>query len=264
MIGLVFQNVSKRFAVPGGIVGALENLDLEVVSGEFVVIVGPNGSGKSTLLNLVAGTEQPDAGALLATFPDRRRDWTHSSSRSRSRHIARIYQDPAAGTASQLTVTEHLRLAELTRMPNPLLTALSARSREMIGKRLGVTALSDKSDALVGELSHGQRQLLALEIAAIRSAKIMLLDEPTASLDRNNSAFCMRRVQELHLQLGATTLLVTHDMAIAAQFGDRLVVLRDGKLQADVRGAEKDALTPEDVFRLCGFDMPAEVENSTA
>jgi putative ABC transport system ATP-binding protein len=264
VIGLRLKHVSKRFAAPdGGVITALEDLSLDITAGEFVVIVGPNASGKSTLLNLVAGRYQTDEGAIIAVFAGRERDWTRTSSQNRSRHIARIHQDPTAGTASDLTVVEHLRLAGLSRLPVPFVTAVPTRTRAAIRERLGATALSTKTDALVSELSHGQRQLLALEMAATRSAQILLLDEPTASLDRNNAAFCMRRAQELQMQLQATVLLVTHDMAVAAQFGDRLLVLRDGRLHADVGGAEKTRLRPEDVFRLCGFDMPALVNAPT-
>lgn len=257
MIGLRLKQISKRFVAPdGGAIIALEDLSVEIAPGQFVVVVGPNGSGKSTLLNLVAGQEHPDLGTVTANIEGRDRDWTHVSSRRRSRYVARIHQDPAAGTAGDLTVSEHLRLGELSRVPIPFLTAVPSRSRKTMGDRLS-SALSTKVDANVSELSHGQRQLLALEMAAARSAQILLLDEPTASLDRDNAAFCMRRTRELQTQLHTTILLVTHDMAIAAQFGDRLLVLRDGRLQADMAGVEKAALKPEDVFHLCRFDVPA-------
>src|ERR1700761_7565618 len=162
MIGLNFKGVSKSFALPGGAVMALDKLDLEIAPEEFVIVVGPNGSGKSTLLNLVAGSEEPDAGTLTAVFADRSRDWTRRSPQARSRHITRIYQDPVAGTAGGLTVAEHLRLAELGRFPSPVLKALPNRARVTIEGRLKLAGLAEKAGALVSELSQGQRQLLAL------------------------------------------------------------------------------------------------------
>jgi putative ABC transport system ATP-binding protein len=246
------------------VVTALKDLSLDIAAGEFVVIVGPNASGKSTLLELIAGCEHPDSGAIMAKVAGQEQDWTRDPMASRSRYIARIHQDPTVGTADDLTVIEHLRLAGLSRAPIPFVNSVPAGVRRAIGARLSTTVIAARSDALVSELSYGQRQLLALEMAATRSAKILLLDEPTASLDRANTAFCMRRVQEFHQKQRPTILLVTHDMAVAAHFGDRLIVFRDGRLRADLAGAQKAALRPADVFHLCGFDalIPAEAPSS--
>lgn len=255
MIGLRLENVSKRFTAPGGVtVNALDKLSLAVRPGEFVVVVGPNGSGKSTLLNLIAGAEHCDKGGIVAVLSDRNEDWTQVSKRQRSRYVSRIHQHPSIGSTEDLTVGEHIRLACLTGLPHPLLSAQRKQTKMVIEEMLQGTALAGKVDALVGELSYGQRQLLALEMAAARDAQIFLLDEPTASLDRGNVALCMERVFELGQRLRATLILVTHDMALAAEFGDRLIVLRNGRLHADIQGATKTGLTPEKVFQLCGFD----------
>lgn len=256
MIGFSVKQVSKRFEAPGGSeVVALESLSLEIDPGEFVVVVGPNGSGKSTLLNLIAGRERPDTGRIFAKLSGGERDWLRISPGKRSVYIARIHQDPSAGTAADLSVAEHLRLATLERLPAPFGAAISGRMRQAFAARLEPVGLASRLDVSAGDLSHGQRQLLGLEMAAMRRAQLLVLDEPTASLDRKNASFCMRRIQEFHEELRATVLLVTHDMADAAQFGQRLIVLKDGRLHADLSGPKKAALRPEDVFRLAGFDV---------
>lgn len=261
MIALRLDRIRKRFIAPdGGAISAIDDLSVDIAGGSFVVIVGPNASGKSTFLNLVAGRERPDIGTITAKLDGYEQDWTNTCATDRSQYIARVHQDPTAGTADDLTVIEHLRLVQLPRAATPFGAAVATEFHRSTKLRLGNTTLATKLGAMVSELSYGQRQLLALEMAAARSAKILLLDEPTASLDRANTAFCMRRVEELRNELRATVLLVTHDMAVAAQFGERLLVLRDGKLRSDLSGAEKAPLKAADIFHLCGFDAPALVK----
>jgi putative ABC transport system ATP-binding protein len=231
---------------------ALDNISLAIAKGEFVIIVGPNGSGKSTLMKVLSGRERVSSGAITAVVDGRRQDWGRLNGRTR-RAIGQIRQDPVGGTVDELTVAENLRFASLARLPLPFRRALPSAWRRLAQDKLRETSLAAKADVFASELSHGQRQLLALEMAAARSVQLLLLDEPTASLDRKNSNFCMQRVEDLRAQLTATTLLVTHDMLIAAKHGDRLLILRDGRIAADLTGDEKAKLRPEDIFRLSGF-----------
>jgi putative ABC transport system ATP-binding protein len=253
VIELQLEGISKRFSGPdGGLVTALDNLSLTIPNGEFLVVVGPNGAGKSTLMKLLSGRERASSGTITAVVDGKGQDWTIPTARTR-RQIGQIRQDPVAGTVDELTVGENLRFASLAAIPIPFRTALSEKWRKRAIDLLDPTALARKTGALASELSHGQRQLLALEMAAARSVQLLLLDEPTASLDRKNADFCMRRVEDLRKGLTATVLLVTHDMSIAAAHGDRLVVLRDGRIAADLAKNEKADLRPEDVFKLSGF-----------
>lgn len=253
MIKLQLKGVSKHFAAPDGeVTVALDNISLAIAQGEFVIIVGPNGSGKSTLMKVLSGRERTSSGTITAVVDGKRHDWNHPNARMRKR-IGQIRQDPVAGTVDELTVAENLRFASLPRYPLPFRRALPAAWLRRAQETLSIASLATKTGAFASELSHGQRQLLALEMAAARSVQLLLLDEPTASLDRKNANFCMQRVEALRAQLAATVLLVTHDMVIASEYGDRLLILRDGKIVADLVGDEKRNLGPEDVFRLSGF-----------
>lgn len=256
MIGLTFSGVSKRFQAPIGEIVALAGLDLAIPAGQFAVIVGANGSGKSTLLNVAAGDDRPDSGTIKAVLAAEETEWSGLPANQRSQRVARVHQDPARGAAEELTVAEHLRLVRLGARPAVFAPALSRRDRADLADRLRGSAIEAKFDAAVAELSGGQRQLLALEMAVARRADLWLLDEPTAALDRHNAAFCLERTGALQRALGITVLLVTHDLNAASRLGDRLIVLQDGKLKADIDGAAKARLSPEDIFRLCDPNFP--------
>lgn len=250
MIALSLRGVSKSFAASSGVIRALDGFSLDIPAGQFVVIVGPNGSGKSTLLNLIAGTEHLDSGTIRAVDKHGDFDWGALPATDRSRRLSRVHQDPKRGSASELSVGEHLRLAELSHAPNPFLVALTAQRKAALSEIIMGSALQGRIDAAAGDLSGGQRQLLALEMATARKTDLLLLDEPTASLDRGNSALCLDRIEALQRERSSTTVLVTHDLTAAARIGDRLIVLADGRVTADVAGPAKSILKPEDVFRL--------------
>jgi len=254
MLALRIQNVSKRFVYPGGnSVEALRDVSVNIQPSEFVMIVGANGSGKSTFLNVIAGQMVPDSGAIYATVDKRERNWSTASARSRGRLVARVHQDPRAGSVDDLSVLENLRLSTFAGLPSPLLPSLFGTRKRQLQGIIAQTPLSDKGAALAGELSQGQRQLLALEMAAGRNVKLFLLDEHTASLDRANAAATMVRTEQLCSALGATTLMITHDLLIAKQYGNRLLVFQDGRIASDIQGSDKRALTVADIARLSGF-----------
>jgi putative ABC transport system ATP-binding protein len=253
MTGVTLHNVCKRFDAPGNAgAPALDGVSATFTAGEMTIVVGANGSGKSTLLNVIAGDMPPDSGSI--TFvADKTFDALSLSPRARSRIIGRIFQDPSAGSVDDFDVEENLCLAKLQSSPKLLQVAMTGRRRRQIVETLGGTALRQKAKAKARELSHGQRQLLALEMAAARRTSVLLLDEPTASLDRDNAASCAARAEAYARTDGATVIFVTHDMGLAAAFGQRLLVLKDGRLAHDLAGNAKASLTPEAVFRLCGF-----------
>jgi putative tryptophan/tyrosine transport system ATP-binding protein len=237
MTAIRLNSVTKRFRGPGGSVTALDKVELEIPSGQFVVIVGHNGSGKSTLLNLLAGKEMPDEGVISMNSASGDADARGTP------NISFVEQDPRRGTADDLSVAEHLHLATLKTSP-------SIFGRIDQGRRASASGLQEKLSADAESLSGGQRQLLTLEMAAAGGASLILLDEPTASLDRVNATYCLSEIERLNSTLGATIILATHDLVAAARMGDRLIVLVDGQVKWDKTNQSKRSLSAEDIFRL--------------
>ena len=246
--GIRLDGVSKSFdAGSGERVNALQNVSVAIEPGEFVIVVGHNGSGKSTMLNLVAGTYGPDSGEVGI--------WSENDGRpsapDQAGAIARVYQDPDRGTFPELTVGDNLKIAAMRGAPSPI-----SRSRQPAtapGGWLAEAGLRTKIDQRVQDLSQGQRQMLAMELAVIRNPSILLLDEHTASLDRINAAKCMQLTEHLCRSSSTTTLLITHNLTDSLTYGDRLLVLRDGELVANLVGAAKSKLDMAELLGLCGL-----------
>ncbi|MBL8378067.1 MAG: ATP-binding cassette domain-containing protein [Burkholderiales bacterium] len=222
---------------------ALDGIDLALAPGDFAVVIGSNGAGKSTLLNALAGEVVLDSGTVAVDGIDLTRLPTHR----RARWIARVFQDPAIGTAGTLTIEENLAVAESRGRTRSLGMALStagrARYRELLaGIGLG---LESRLTTRVSLLSGGQRQALALVMAVMGQPSLLLLDEHTAALDPRTAQAVMQATLAAVTDAHLTTLMVTHNMGSALAYGNRLIMMRDGRIVLDVAGAEKAALTVE-------------------
>ena len=249
-------NLSWGHPVPGGGWRQLfDGFDLECPTGQFVVVIGNNGSGKSTLLNLIAGTLRLKGGSIDLNDRPLQRNRDHR----RARWIGRVMQNPLEGTCPGLSIAENLRLAERRRCSGlsvsgflGLRPSRSDRRRyQSLLEQLGIP-LAHRLDALVGELSGGQRQTLSLVMATLGQPELLLLDEHTAALDPKAEATVMTLTEQLVRQLGATTMMVTHSLEQALRYGDRLVMLRDGQLIGDWLASERAGLTPESLRDLYG------------
>ncbi len=254
MISLQLHNLTKSFpTADGAAIPALKNASVVIEPSEFVVVIGHNGSGKTTLLNLLAGEFQPDSGTISANIDGRDMDWAALPAPQRGQYVARVQQAPERGTVSDLTVLENLRLCQLPGAPSPFQSGLSAAARTALMDMLAGSVLQEKADALAGNLSQGQRQLLALEMALLRAPQLLLLDEHTASLDRRNATLCMARAEQASRRDRITVLMVTHDLGLAARYGDRLLILSDGHVTQNLAGESKNRLELGDIADLCGF-----------
>jgi putative tryptophan/tyrosine transport system ATP-binding protein len=238
------RGVSKAFHGAGHGVTALSDVTLSVEGGAFVVVVGHNGSGKSTLLNVVGGTVSPDCGTITINGCDVR----HPRART-----ARVRQTPSDGVFDNLTILENFVLFALQGSPSPFRVAVPGDFVDHVSTRLRPYDLRQQLNRRVADLSQGQRQILALELAMSRNPDILLLDEHTASLDRSNAAFCMDATLELTRASGVTVLMVTHKIDEALKFGDTLLVMRDGQVQHRFSEGDKRALSVEELARYCGF-----------
>ena len=245
---LRIENIRKTFTT--GLADArpaLDGLSLQLAAGDFVVVIGSNGAGKSTLLNAVAGAISVDSGSIALDG----RDITRLAEHHRAGLIARVFQDPMAGTAAAMTVEENLALAERRGKSRRLMPNLDAqrrvRYRELLaGLHLG---METRLAAPVAQLSGGQRQSLSLLMAVMSAPRLLLLDEHTAALDPRTANLVMEATVAAIATHGLTALMVTHNMKQAIQYGNRLLMMDAGRVRLDVSGAEKSALTPEQLVQ---------------
>lgn len=251
---LHLDSVSKRYGEGASAAVALDDVSLSVTPGEFIVVVGGNGSGKTTLLELIAGSLSVTGGRIRVVADGQSLAWSETPAWRRASFIAQVHQNPAASTVADFTVAENLRLALLgSRQASLFASDFPHGERERLREALSSIGLQKDLDTYVEDLSQGQRQLLAVFTALQRRPALLLVDEHTSSLDRRNAAECMRLTEFLCREAGVTVLMVTHNFVDALAYGDRLVVLRDGKIVADAAVDEKKALTVAALHELCGF-----------
>jgi putative tryptophan/tyrosine transport system ATP-binding protein len=232
-------------------VRAIDAVDLELVRGSFTVVLGTNGSGKSSLLGAIAGSLALASGSVYLDG----REVTQWAEQRRAHLIGRVFQNPFAGTVSDLSVAENLTLAARRGGPRWLRAALSADRRRGIRERvarLGM-GLEDRLDTPIGLLSGGQRQALTVLMATMVRPTLLLLDEHTAALDPRNAELVTRLTQEVITAGGLTTLMVTHSMPQAVQLGDRVLVMHRGRLVYDIAELRRRRLAEGDLLQL--FDQ---------
>ena len=220
---------------------ALDHLDLEVPAGQFVTVLGSNGSGKSTLFNLILGKIFPDAGTILLNGEDitRQKDYR------RALNMSCLYQNPLRGTAPNMTLEENLALA-YTRKASRSFFAVNRRDsayfRDLLAQ-LGM-GLEDRMKTKMGLLSGGQRQAASLLMATVAQPSLLLLDEHTAALDPGAAEKVMAVTEQIVTRDKLTTLMITHDMDYALSVGERTIMLNAGRLELDLTGPERAAMTP--------------------
>ncbi len=242
---IFIESVSKTFGETDT-VRALADISLTIDTHEFVVVIGTNGSGKSTLLNAIAGTVHIDSGRILVGETD----VTGLRAHQRAQHIGRVFQNPFSGTAPHMTIAENLRLASLRGERKGLRTGLSRRTRQLLRDRCAELhmGLEDRMDTPIGLLSGGQRQALTLLMATLREPDILLLDEHTAALDPGSAQNILSLTSAIVARKRLTTVMVTHDMAEAVEYGSRLLMMDRGQVVKDISGAGKERLTEQDLL----------------
>ncbi len=243
---LAIQGITKTFH-PGTVneVRALRGVDLGIEKGAFVIVLGMNGSGKSTLLNAVAGSFLTDSGSIqLAGY-----DVTRWPEHRRAQLIGRVFQNPFSGTAANMSIAENFALAARRGKFRGLGWALSRKLVSSLRDRVASLrmGLEDRLDNAIGTLSGGQRQALTLLMATWIRPELLLLDEHTAALDPRSAEQILALTNEVVSQDKLTTLMVTHSMQQATSLGDRIIMMNQGRVLHDFRGAEKKRLHPEDL-----------------
>lgn len=229
-------------------VKVFNDFSLKIEEGEFVSIIGSNGSGKTTLLNLISGNIEIDSGNIY--LRDERIN--NIKEHLRARKIGRVFQDPSVGTAPELTVAENLALAENKGYIYGLSLALSKRKiscyKELL-KPLNL-GLENKINVKVKSLSGGERQTLALLMVTMQPIDLLLLDEHTAALDPVTSQMVMELTDKIIKEKKITTLMVTHNLRFACEYGSRLLMMNKGEIVVDIRGEEKEKTKVEDLLKV--------------
>lgn len=227
-------------------VRALRGVDLHVEPGSWVNVIGTNGSGKSTLLNATAGAFPLDEGDIIL---DGHRI-THWLEHRRAKLIGRVFQDPFSGTAPSMTIAENLALAARRGQVRGLGFALSAGWRDELRDRVAAMGLGleDKIDKPMDTLSGGQRQSITLLMAGLVRPSLLLLDEHTAALDPKSADKIIELTQKFIAENQLTTIMVTHSMQQAANFGDRIIMMHRGAIRHDISGLQKSRVRASDLI----------------
>jgi len=246
---LEVRTVSKTFN-PGtpNELRALQSVSVKVEDGSFIVIIGTNGSGKSTLLNAVAGSFRIDSG-LISVAGEEITSWPEHR---RAKLIGRVFQNPFSGTAANMSVAENLALAAFRGRPRRLGWSLGRNLLEALRDRIAELnmGLEDRLKNPIGSLSGGQRQALTLLMATWLRPNVLLLDEHTAALDPAAAELVMRLTDSVVRQFDITTVMVTHSMRQALDFGSRIIMLHQGSIILDISGAERASVTLDDLLEL--------------
>ena len=227
---------------------ALNDLSLTLNDGDFVTVIGGNGAGKSTMQNAICGTWLPDAGQIILDGID----VTSLPEHKRAKYLGRVYQDPMMGTAAGMQIEENLALAARRgkrRTLRPMITKDERERYRALLAELGL-GLESRLSAKVGTLSGGQRQALTLLMATLQSPKLLLLDEHTAALDPKTAARVMELTEKIVNETHLTTLMITHNMRDAINYGNRLIMLHDGHVILDISGEEKAKLTVAELLEM--------------
>lgn len=238
----------KKYFHKGSVneVFALNDINLHVNEGEFITVIGSNGAGKSTLLNCIAGSFFPDTGSIIINNSDVTR-WPEYK---RAKFISRVFQNPLLGTCPTASIEQNMALAIRRGMKRGLAPGVKRRDRQLFRDRLihlGL-GLENRMHDIVGLLSGGQRQALTMVMATMLRPEVLLLDEHIAALDPKTATQILSLTQEIVREQQLTTLMITHNMKHAITFGNRLIMLHQGRIILDLKGKEKENLTVKDLL----------------
>ena len=242
-------NINKNYN-PGSVneLCLFKDFNLTVKDGEFVSVVGSNGSGKTSMLNIICGSIAVDSGKILIHGEDitRQKDYI------RQRRIGRVYQDPSKGTCPGMTILENMSIAENKGKPYNLGRGVNKAKLEEYREMLRPLnlGLEDKMDVKVGALSGGQRQAMALLMSTMTPIEFLILDEHTAALDPKTAELIMELTDKIVKEKNLTTVMVTHNLRYAVEYGNRLIMMHQGHCVMDKAGKDKEDTSIDEILTM--------------
>lgn len=246
---LELRNVDKYYN-PGTVneMCLFKGFDLKVNPGDFISVVGSNGSGKTSMLNVICGSIDVDGGSVLLgkEHIEKKKEF------KRMQRMGRVYQNPAMGTCPNMTILENMAIADNKGKPFNLgftvkKTRVDYYKEELRKLNLG---LEDKLNVPVGSLSGGQRQAMALLMATMTPIEFLILDEHTAALDPKTADRIMELTDQIVKEKQLTTIMVTHNLRYAVEYGNRLIMMHQGEAILDKAGAERESMRVDDILKL--------------
>ena len=244
---LKLQNINKYYNA--GTINEMclfENFNLTIHDSEFVSVVGSNGSGKTSMLNIICGSIPVDSGQVIINDTN----ITHMPEYKRQRTIGRVYQNPAMGTCPSMTILENMSLADNKGKAFNLRRGTNKQRIDFYRsqlKSLGL-GLEDKLHVKVGSLSGGQRQAMALLMSTMTPIEFLILDEHTAALDPKTAEIIMELTDKIVKEKKLTTIMVTHNLRYAVEYGNRLLMMHQGHAVIDKAGGEKAGIQIDDIL----------------
>jgi putative ABC transport system ATP-binding protein len=244
---LCIRSLSHVFN-PGSanLVHALRGIDLDLPGEQFTTLIGSNGAGKTTLFNVIAGVFPPTHGEIEIDGEDVT-DWAEHH---RATLVGRVFQDPLMGTAASMTIAQNLTLAILRNKRLGLRKGVTPRREETFAEILEPLGLGleNRLNDHVSMLSGGQRQAMTLLMASLARPKILLLDEHTASLDPGTALKILDLTHQIIEDQKITTLMITHNMQQALDYGDRTLMMDSGRIILDLSAEKKSGLGVQDLI----------------
>lgn len=227
---------------------ALNGLSLSLNSGDFVTVIGGNGAGKSTMMNAISGVFPVDSGEIIISG----HDVTRLPEHKRAAYIGRVFQDPMSGTCANMQIEENLAIAYRRGQKNTLRWSAKNKDKALFKERLKMLdlGLENRMTSRVGLLSGGQRQALTLLMATLKKPDLLLLDEHTAALDPKTAQKVLDLTEKIVSEQALTTIMITHNMRDALRYGNRLIMLHDGRVLLDVQREEKEHLSISDLLGM--------------
>lgn len=224
------------------------NFNLKINNNEFVAVIGSNGSGKTTILNIISGSVPIDSGNIILDGIELK----NKKDYKRAAKIGRVFQNPSLGTSPSMTIWENLSLADNKAKSFGLSFGLNRARKDYYRTQLEILGmgLEDRLDSLAGALSGGQRQALALIMATLVRPDLLLLDEHTAALDPKAADIVMGLTDRVVKEKNITSIMVTHNLRYAVEYGSRTIMMHEGNIVMDISGEERKNKCIDDYLKL--------------